>query len=140
MSNENQPPEGVPTGAEEHYAQINQNVSEDRRAALEISRYTSWRMSKHEAARLAFQLVLIVALFAPDWEALRTMLYVMGVFLGVTLIAHISRKYALFPYVDMRWLYNKAKKEPLPAAIVFASVSAIIVVCIDTAAKFFVRG
>ncbi len=102
--------------------------------------YSVWKMSKTEWARLLFTLGLIAALFAPDWSALRTMSYVMGVFLGVAFISHIVRKYVLFPYLDMKTLYHKARKEPLPAAIVFASVCGIIMVCIDTAAKFFTRG
>jgi len=37
-------------------------------------------------------------------------------------------------------LYESAKATPLGSAIVFASISGILMVCIDTAAKFFVRG
>lgn len=106
---------------------------------LSTSQYSAWRGSKHEIARVVFTLALVAVLFYPDYGALRTMSYVMGVFLGVTFIAHVTRKYSLFAYVDMRELYNRARQEALASAIVFASVCAVLIVCIDTAAKFFVR-
>lgn len=114
--------------------------AEKRVGDMDVSLYSSWRTTKTEFARLIFQAALIVLLFYPDWGALRTLAYVFGVFMGVTLIAHVSRKYALFPYVNMRELYNRARKDPIGAAIVFASMAGIVMVCIDTAGKFFARG
>lgn len=107
---------------------------------VEISTYSAWTVRRHEVIRVVVMLALIVALFYPDWSALRTMSYVMGVFLGVALIAHITRKYALFPYVDLRELYNRARTQRcMASAVVFASVCGVIIACVVTAAKFFVH-
>ncbi len=112
----------------------------DRRKNDEdLINFSSWRMSGHEIARLLFMVALIAVLFWPDFGALRTMSYVMGVFIGVALIAHVTRKYSLFPYLDMRDLYMRARKDPMASAIVFASVCGVLIVCISTAASFFVR-
>lgn len=138
----NLPPGGgaVPPGEQAPPIQERRRELRRKEDELDISKYTSWRPTRHEFIRLIFQGAAIVALMAPDWGAIRTMSYVLGVFFGITMIAHISRKYSLFPYVDMRELYNRAKKDPIASAIVFASVAGIIIVCIDTAGKFFARG
>lgn len=93
----------------------------------------------YEMRRVALTLAVIAACFYPDWEALRTTLFIAGVFFSVSLISHFVRKYALFPYVDMRKYAEKALEEPLASSIVFASVVAVIVVSISTAATFFAR-
>lgn len=94
----------------------------------------------NEIFRLVFMLGLIAVLFYPDFAALKTISYVLGVFLSITFIAHITRKYALFNYIDMKELVTAAlDKGNTAAAIIFASVCAVIIVCITTAAQFFVR-
>lgn len=94
----------------------------------------------NEAFRLIFMVGMIVLLFYPDFSALKTMAYVLGVFLVIALISHITRKYCLFNYLNMKTLADSAVNEKnVASAIVFASVCAVIVACIVTAAKFFVR-
>lgn len=94
----------------------------------------------NEVFRLAFMLGMIALLFSPDYGALRTMSYVMGVFLAIAFIAHVTRKYALFNYIDMKRLVDSAVKDfNIAAAVIFASVCAVICVCIIVAGSFFAR-
>lgn len=94
----------------------------------------------NEIFRLVFMIGMIAALFAPDFAALQTMSYVLGVFLAIAFIAHITRKYCLFNYIDMKALVDSAvNQRNTAAAIVFASVCAVIIACIVTAAQFFTR-
>ena len=97
------------------------------------------RFGVYELFRIFAMLALVVACFAPDWAALRTMTFIAGVFFAITLISHITRKYALFPYLDLKEYAAKALEEPLAAAVVFASVSGIIIAAIVTASTFFAR-
>lgn len=94
----------------------------------------------NEAFRLIFMLGMIALMFYPDFEGMKTMGYVLGVFLAITFIAHITRKYCLFNYIDMGELVRATLKEHnTAAAIVFASVCAVIMTCIVVASQFFVR-
>lgn len=94
----------------------------------------------NEAFRLIFMLGLIVFLFYPDYGALKTMSYVLGVFLAIAFIAHITRKYCLFNYINMKDLAESAlNQRNTAAAIVFSAVCAVIMTCIIVAAQFFVR-
>ena len=95
----------------------------------------------NEIFRLAFMLGMIFVLMYPDFGAMQTMSYVMAVFLAIAFISHITRKYCLFNYINMKELVDSAiNQRNNAAAIVFASVCAVIVTCIITAAQFFVRG
>lgn len=95
----------------------------------------------NELFRLIFMIGMIAALFYPDFGALKTMTYVLGVFLAIAFIAHITRKYCLFNYIDMKSLVTAAiEQRNIAAAIIFASVCAVIIACIVTSAAFFVRG
>jgi hypothetical protein len=90
--------------------------------------------------RILFTVILIVICFYPDFAALRTAMFITGVFLVVALISHLTRKYALFPYLDMGKYARKALEEnSVAAAIVFASVTGVIIVSISTAATFFAK-
>ena len=96
--------------------------------------------SANEIFRLVFMVGMIAALFYPDFGALKTMSYVMGVFLAIAFIAHITRKYCLFNYVNMKTLVDAAiEQRNIAAAIIFAAVCAVMIACIVTAAAFFVR-
>jgi hypothetical protein len=95
----------------------------------------------NEVFRLSFMVGMIALLFSPDYGALQTMMYVMGVFLAIALIAHVTRKYCLFNYIDMKELYEQAKDHRnTAAAMVFCAVAVVICTCIVVAAQFFVRG
>ena len=93
----------------------------------------------HELRRLASMGIVILGCFYPDWAALHTTMFIVGVFFAVALISHLVRKYALFPYINMRQFAVKSLEEPLAASIVFASVTSVIVVSITTAATFFAK-
>lgn len=94
----------------------------------------------NEIFRLVFMIGMIAALFYPDFAALQTMSYVLGVFLAIAFIAHITRKYCLFNYIDMKVLVDSAvNQRNTAAAIIFAAVCAVIIACIVTAAAFFTR-
>lgn len=94
----------------------------------------------NEIFRLAFMLGMIALLFSPDYGALKTMMYVMGVFLAIAFIAHITRKYAMFHYVDMKTFAMSALEERnVAAAIVFASMCSVVCTCIIVAGHFFSR-
>jgi hypothetical protein len=96
--------------------------------------------SANEIFRLVFMVGMIALMFYPDFGALKTMSYVMGVFLAIAFIAHITRKYCLFNYIDMKSLVDAAiNQRNIAAAIVFAAVCAVIMTCIVTSAQFFVR-
>lgn len=92
-----------------------------------------------ELIRVVLSLVIIAACFYPDTGAIQTTVFIFGVFLTVALISHITRKYALFPYLDMRKYVEKALQEPTASGLVFLGVSIIIAVSISTAATFFAR-
>lgn len=94
----------------------------------------------NELFRLTFMIGIIALLFAPDEGSLRTMLYVLGVFLAITLITHITRKYCLFNYINMKEFSDSAlHQRNMAAALVFASVCAVMIACMVTAAQFFTR-
>lgn len=93
----------------------------------------------YELRRVAVTMAIIAGCFYPDWEALRTTLFIAGVFFAISLISHLVRKYALFPYIDMRKYAVKASEDPVASSIVFASIVAVIVVSISTAATFFAK-
>lgn len=96
--------------------------------------------SINEFVRLGFMLGVICALFYPDFGALRTMSYVLGVFLSIAFITHIVRKYCLFNYINMGTLVKSAlEQRNVAAAIVFAAICGVIVACIITCAQFFTR-
>ena len=93
----------------------------------------------HEIKRVILTLAIIAACFYPDFDALRTTLFIAGVFFAVGLISHLVRKYSLFPYIDLRKYAQKSMEDPIAASIVFASVTAVIVISIHTASTFFAR-
>lgn len=93
----------------------------------------------HEVKRVILTVAVIAACFYPDWDALRTTLFIAGVFFAVGLISHLVRKYSLFPYIDLRKFAQKSMEDPIAASIVFAAVTSVIVVSIHTAAMFFVK-
>ena len=94
----------------------------------------------NEMFRLAFMLGVIALMFYPDYGSLRTMMYVMGVFLAIAFIAHVTRKYCLFNYIDMKTLVDSAVKEfNVAAALIFCAVCAVICTCIIVAGQFFSR-
>lgn len=94
----------------------------------------------NEVFRLTFMLGLIALLFYPDYGGMKTMSYVLAVMLAIIFIAHIVRKYCLFNYINMKDLADSAlQTRNTSAAIVFASVCAVIMMCIHTAAQFFTR-
>lgn len=93
----------------------------------------------HEVLRVLLAALVIVLCFYPDWGALRTTSFISGVFISVALISHFTRKYVLFPYIDLRVFVEKAKEDPLASSVVFASVCGVIIVSISTAATFFAR-
>lgn len=96
--------------------------------------------SANEIFRLVFMVGMIALLFYPDFGALQTMSYVMGVFLAIAFIAHITRKYCLFNYINMKTLVDAAiEQRNIAAAIIFAAVCAVMMTCIVVAAQFFVR-
>lgn len=106
-----------------------------------IGRLLSRFYTLNEVFRLAFMLGMIAFLFAPDYGAMKTMMYVMGVFLAIAFIAHVTRKYCLFNYIDMKKLVDSAvEQRNMAAAMVFAAVCAVIITCIITAAQFFTQG
>ena len=92
-----------------------------------------------EAVRIVVSLAVIAICFWPDFAAMQTTLFVLGVFFAIALISHLVRKYALFPYLNMKRYAAKALETPLAASIVFASVCAVIVVSISTTAAFFAK-
>jgi len=92
-----------------------------------------------EMVRVVLSLMVIAACFYPDTGALHTTLFIFGVFLTVALISHVTRKYALFPYLDMRKYADKALEESTASGLVFLGVCIIISVSISTAATFFAR-
>lgn len=92
-----------------------------------------------ELVRILSMVALIALCFAPDWQGLRTTTFIAGVFFAIALISHITRKYALFPYLDIKVYAVKALEEPLAASVVFASICGIIMVSITTAATFFAK-
>jgi hypothetical protein len=95
----------------------------------------------NEVFRLTFMLGLIYVLMYPDFGAMQTMSYVMAVFLAIAFISHITRKYCLFNYIDMKQLVDSAiLQRNIAAAIIFSAICAVIIACIITAAQFFVRG
>ena len=93
----------------------------------------------HEIQRLLTMISVICFCFYPDWAALHTTLFIVGVFFAVAMISHLVRKYAFFTYLDMRQFAAKALEEPLAASIIFASITSVIVVSITTAATFFAK-
>lgn len=96
--------------------------------------------SANEIFRLVFMLGMIALLFYPDYGALKTMSYVLGVFLAIAFIAHITRKYCLFNYINMKKLVDSAiDQRNVAAAICFAAVCAVIIASMVIAAQFFVR-
>lgn len=101
-----------------------------------FARFYNW----NEAFRLIFMLGMIAIMFYPDFEGMKTMTYVLGVFLAIAFISHITRKYCLFNYVNMGDLVTAALRDyNMAAAIVFASICAVIMTCIVVSSQFFVR-
>lgn len=92
-----------------------------------------------ELIRIVASAAIIAACFYPDTGALQTALFIFGVFLTVALISHVTRKYALFPYVDMRKFADKALEDSVGSGLVFLGICSIIAVSISTAATFFSR-
>lgn len=96
--------------------------------------------SINEFVRLGFMLGVIALLFYPDFGAMKTMSYVLGVMLGIAFITHIVRKYCLFNYVTMGSLVKSAiEQRNVAAAIIFASICGVIITCIIVCAQFFVK-
>ena len=94
---------------------------------------------KTELLRIVAAAAVIATCFYPDTGAMQTALFIFGVFLTVALISHITRKYALFPYLDMREFASKALEESTASGLVFLGVCIVIAVSISTAATFFAR-
>lgn len=82
----------------------------------------------YELRRL-WPLLVVIALALVvfgDGAQLAVQLYALSMVGLVLIVAHLIRK-SLFPYVDLSFLVNQAKGEPLAAAVVFASIVALIV-------------
>ena len=59
------------------------------------------------------------------WDVMAVVMFMIGVTAIVSLATHYLRK-LLFPYVNMERFANEAVKNPIAAAIVFASICVVI--------------
>ena len=82
----------------------------------------------HVAKRTWPLLLASALILAPDTGSF-VVLYALGITLLVSVVSHTVRK-ILFPYVDLSVFSKKALETPTGAAIVFASVSAMLSVII----------
>jgi hypothetical protein len=70
--------------------------------------------------------VLLALLVFGDGAQLAVQLYTLSMAAMVVIVAHMVRK-ALFPYADMSDLVARAKESPAGAAVIFASIIAVII-------------
>lgn len=85
------------------------------------------KMSR-DFARLIPLLAIVGFLVIPDTSR-SVVFFSLGILVLFTGLSHLLRK-LLFPYVNLEDAWNKANDTPLGAAIVFASASFIIAICI----------
>lgn len=106
-------------------------VTQDFKAAFGV-----FKLTHVDILRIVFCCILVGFLFYPDFSNLQIIAVVAGFILAMALLSHIARIF-FFPYVDLRSYAMKALEEPMSAAVVFASVTALISVLLFVAAMFF---
>ena len=80
---------------------------------------------------------LVVAVLLLAWDdSTRLILFYLGIVFLFGYVSHILRK-LYFPYIDLKVFADKAKEEPLPAAIVFAAVTYLLAVLAQTSIVLF---
>lgn len=101
---------------------------------------------KSEVFRVVFMILSALACFilpdvlssgVIDWTTIKIVLYVFGFFFSMALISHVTRKYAFFPYLDMKLYLVKALENPIASSIVFAATTGFLATCIYVASQFF---
>jgi len=79
-----------------------------------------------ELKRMWFLIILSIAIIVPDdnrWPVL----FALGVLTLTIIVIHLIRK-TLFSYIDLHVLMNKAEKNAMASAIIFAAVIYMITI------------
>lgn len=94
------------------------------------------RTFRAEALRLwpLLAVVCLALLVFGDAAQLAVQLYTLSMVALVLAVAHLVRK-SLFPYIDLSTLVDKAEESPAGAAVIFASVIALIIALLCTSAR-----
>jgi hypothetical protein len=88
---------------------------------------------RHEFVRLLPLIGLATLLLLNKAESGVVLLNI-GIIAAVVAVSHFTRK-LLFPYIDLEKFANKAMEEPLPAAIIFLSVSYLLSMILEATLK-----
>lgn len=81
---------------------------------------------QHEIARTVLFGALSLLALIPMWDTSQVIFYFVGAMSILALYSHISRR-LFFPYIDMGDYARAALRDKnLPAAVIFASVTAVI--------------
>lgn len=85
----------------------------------------AFKMSKRDGIRAGLFSAMSLLALIPMWDASQVVFYFIGAISMIALYSHIARK-LFFPYVDMEMFAEKAREEPVAAAIVFASITILL--------------